>query len=61
MLLRHRSRSQPEPLPDYRYSAQDRRDPLEPLLKEVLPDVLRPKPRCLNDRLGLSNVLILLP
>jgi Tfp pilus assembly protein PilP len=34
-----------EPMPDYRYSAQDRRDPLAPLLKEVLPDVLRPKPR----------------
>jgi type IV pilus assembly protein PilP len=30
---------------DYRYSAQDRRDPLEPLLKETPPDVLRPKPR----------------
>jgi Tfp pilus assembly protein PilP len=30
---------------DYRYSTQDRRDPLEPLVKEVPPDVLRPKPR----------------
>jgi Tfp pilus assembly protein PilP len=34
-----------EPGEDYRYSAQDRRDPLEPLLKEVPPEVLRPKPR----------------
>ena len=30
---------------DYRYRAQDRRDPLEPLLKDTPPDVLRPKPR----------------
>jgi Tfp pilus assembly protein PilP len=30
---------------DYRYSIQDRRDPLEPLVKEAPPDVLRPKPR----------------
>jgi Tfp pilus assembly protein PilP len=34
-----------EPADDYRYSTQDRRDPLEPLLKEAPPDVLRPKPR----------------
>ncbi len=34
-----------EPAEDYRYSAQDRRDPLEPLVKEAPPDVLRPKPR----------------
>src|SRR5262245_988692 len=33
------------PAEDYRYSVQDRRDPLEPLLKEAPPDVLRPKPR----------------
>ena len=30
---------------DYRYTTQDRRDPLEPLVKDVPPDVLRPKPR----------------
>ena len=30
---------------DYRYRVQERRDPLEPLLKEAPPDVLRPKPR----------------
>jgi type IV pilus assembly protein PilP len=30
---------------DYRYNAQGRRDPLEPLVKPELPDVLRPKPR----------------
>ena len=30
---------------DYRYSPQDRRDHLEPLLKPVPPDELRPKPR----------------
>jgi Tfp pilus assembly protein PilP len=41
-----------EPIPDYRYSAQDRRDPLAPLLKEVLPDVLRPKPRLPERPLG---------
>ena len=35
----------PEAADYYRYSAQDRRDPLEPLLKEAPPDVLRPKPR----------------
>ena len=35
----------PEPAADYRYNTQDRRDPLEPLLKEAPPDVLRPKPR----------------
>jgi Tfp pilus assembly protein PilP len=29
---------------DYRYSGQERRDPLEPLVKEAPPDVLRPKP-----------------
>jgi Tfp pilus assembly protein PilP len=34
-----------EPAEDYRYSAQDRRDPLEPLLKDAPPDALRPKPR----------------
>lgn len=41
-----------EPLPDYRYSAQDRRDPLEPLLKDIPPDVLRPKPRLPERPLG---------
>jgi type IV pilus assembly protein PilP len=34
-----------ESVEDYRYSGQDRRDPLEPLVKEAPPDVLRPKPR----------------
>ena len=34
-----------EPADDYRYNMQDRRDPLEPLLKEAPPDVLRPRPR----------------
>ena len=34
-----------EPGGDYRYRTQDRRDPLEPLVKEAPPDVLRPKPR----------------
>ena len=34
-----------EPVEDYRYGAQDQRDPLEPLVKEAPPDVLRPKPR----------------
>ena len=29
---------------NYRYNAQGRRDPLEPLVKPELPDVLRPKP-----------------
>ena len=37
---------------DYRYSAQDRRDPLEPLVKEAPPDVLRPKPRQAERPLG---------
>jgi type IV pilus assembly protein PilP len=30
---------------DYRYTAQDRRDPLKPLIEEKPPDVLQPKPR----------------
>jgi len=34
-----------DPTGDYRYRTQDRRDPLEPLVKEAPPDVLRPKPR----------------
>ena len=34
-----------EPAGDYRYRTQDRRDPLEPLVKDAPPDVLRPKPR----------------
>ena len=33
-----------EPAEDYRYSGQERRDPLEPLVKEAPPNVLRPKP-----------------
>ena len=37
---------------DYRYNVQDRRDPLEPLVKEVPPDVLRPKPRLPERPLG---------
>jgi Tfp pilus assembly protein PilP len=41
-----------EPAEDYRYSAQDRRDPLAPLVKEPLPDVLRPKPRLPERPLG---------
>jgi Tfp pilus assembly protein PilP len=41
-----------EPAEDYRYSAQDRRDPLAPLVKEALPDVLRPKPRLPERPLG---------
>jgi Tfp pilus assembly protein PilP len=41
-----------EPIPDYRYSVQGRRDPLEPLLKELPPDVLRPKPRLPERPLG---------
>jgi type IV pilus assembly protein PilP len=34
-----------EPEEAYNYDVQGRRDPLEPLVKEVPPDVLRPKPR----------------
>lgn len=37
---------------DYRYTTQDRRDPLEPLVKEVPPDVLRPRPRSPERPLG---------
>ena len=37
---------------DYRYTTQARRDPLEPLLKEIPPDVLRPKPRLPERPLG---------
>jgi Tfp pilus assembly protein PilP len=33
------------PVEDYRYDAQGQRDPLEPLLKEVPPEALRPKPQ----------------
>ena len=40
------------PAEDYRYGAQDRRDPLEPLVKETPPDVLRPKPRPSERPLG---------
>lgn len=35
----------PEVVDNYRYEAQGRRDPLEPLVKEALPETLRPKPR----------------
>ncbi|MGE3538251.1 MAG: pilus assembly protein PilP [Candidatus Tectimicrobiota bacterium] len=37
----------PEPVDNYRYEAQDRRDPLEPLVKPVAPieGELRPRPR----------------
>ncbi|MBM3226882.1 MAG: pilus assembly protein PilP [Candidatus Tectomicrobia bacterium] len=41
-----------EPVDNYRYDAQGRRDPLEPLVKESLPDVLRPKPRLPERPLG---------
>lgn len=37
---------------DYRYDAQGRRDPLEPLLKELPPDVLRPRQRAAERPLG---------
>jgi len=37
---------------DYRYNVQDQRDPLEPLVKETQPDVLRPKPRLPERPLG---------
>jgi Tfp pilus assembly protein PilP len=37
---------------DYRYTTQDRRDPLEPLVKEAPPDVLRPRPRSPERPLG---------
>lgn len=37
---------------DYRYSTQDRRDPLEPLVKDIPPDVLRPQPRPPERSLG---------
>jgi len=33
-----------EPVEDYHYDAQRQRDPLEPLVKEVPPETLRPKP-----------------
>ena len=32
-----------EPVQDYHYDMQGQRDPLEPLVKEVLPETLRPK------------------
>jgi Tfp pilus assembly protein PilP len=41
-----------EPAEDYRYNAEERRDPLEPLVREALPDVLRPKPRLPERPLG---------
>jgi len=37
---------------DYRYNMQGRRDPLEPLVKETLPEVLRPRPRLPERPLG---------
>ncbi len=33
-----------EPVEDYHYDAQEQRDPLEPLVKEVPPETLRPRP-----------------
>ena len=33
----------PAPVEDYHYDMQGQRDPLEPLVKEVLPETLRPK------------------
>jgi Tfp pilus assembly protein PilP len=41
-----------EPAEDYRYDIQGRRDPLEPLLKEIPPDVLRPRPQAPERPLG---------
>jgi type IV pilus assembly protein PilP len=41
-----------EPADDYRYEAQGRRDPLEPLVKEIPPEVLRPRPRAPERPLG---------
>lgn len=41
-----------EPADDYRYEAQGRRDPLEPLVKEIPLDVLRPRPRAPERPLG---------
>ena len=35
----------PGPGEDYRYDAQGQRDPLEPLVKEVPPETLRPRPQ----------------
>ncbi len=35
----------PDPVDTYRYDAQGRRDPLEPLVKELPRESLRPKPR----------------
>ena len=35
----------PAPVEDYHYDVQGQRDPLEPLVKEVPPETLRPKPR----------------
>jgi Tfp pilus assembly protein PilP len=35
----------PEPAEGYHYDAQGQRDPLEPLVKAVPPETLRPKPR----------------
>ena len=34
-----------EPVEDYHYNAQGQRNPLEPLVKEVPPEALRPKPQ----------------
>jgi type IV pilus assembly protein PilP len=41
-----------EPEDDYRYDVRERRDPLEPLVKEVPPEILRPKPRIPDRPLG---------
>jgi len=41
-----------EPVEDYHYDAQEQRDPLEPLVKEVPPETLRPKPPAVARPLG---------
>lgn len=42
----------PGPVEDYHYDAHGRRDPLEPLVKEVPPETLRPTPRAPERPLG---------
>lgn len=37
---------------DYRYDVQGQRDPLEPLVKEVPPETLRPRPQAFERPLG---------
>ena len=41
-----------EPVEDYHYDMQGQRDPLEPLVKEVPPETLRPKPQVPGRPLG---------